>query len=382
MIFISLTVSVNAETVGVSYMSENDTVISDSLAHFTKSQDVANDVKMKKPSWFKRAYLFMDRVLSPPRDTNYVDTQDNYNWCAEVQVTSRFEMYQVDAGDKFNLRVSPKVRTRVGPFFGWRFAFFGYNIDLKSVFLNKDDIDLGASIYSAAFGLDLFYRRVGGNYNVNSLDVNGKDYSYLLMGEPFDGINLGMTRISFYYVLNYKRFSHQAAYSQANRQLKSAGSTILGVSYAHNRMTLDWEKLSNKINSNDLNVDFNSNTLYGMQKNDEISLTAGYAYNWVFSKNWLLGSELTASLGYLLQHIHSKDKVEEDTESETIFKTLENFSKKNIAFNGTMRFCLLYNNGPWFVGTQAYLFYYQHGNGVMMTRNLLGTAYVYVGFNF
>ena len=64
-------------------------------------------------------------------------------------------------------------RTRVGPFFGWRFAFLGYNIDLQSVFMNSDDTDLSASIYSAAFGLDLFYRRVGGNYNVRNLIIDG-----------------------------------------------------------------------------------------------------------------------------------------------------------------------------------------------------------------
>lgn len=41
-----------------------------------------------------------------------------------------------------------------------------------------------------------------------------------------------------------------------------------------------------------------------------------------------------------------------------------------------------HNNGPWFAGTQTILFYYQYGNGAVMTRNLLGSVYVYVGCNF
>ena len=77
--------------------------------------------------------------------------------------------------------------------------------------MNSDDTDLSASVYSAAFGLDLFYRRVGGNYNIKNLMINGEDYTQLLQNKAFDGIKVGMTRISFYYVLNYKHFSHQAA---------------------------------------------------------------------------------------------------------------------------------------------------------------------------
>ena len=345
---------------------------------------VANDtLPKKKLNWFKRAYMFADRVLSPPRDTNYVDTQQQYNWCAEVQLSGRFEQFQLDAGDDFNLRVTPKWRTRIGPFFGWRFAFLGYNIDLKSIFLNDDDTDLSASIYSAAFGLDLFYRRVGGNYNVKNLTIKGKDYSPLLHDHPFDGIKVGMTRLSFYYVMNYKHFSHQAAYSQANRQLRSAGSPIVGISYAHNRMSMDWDKFANMVS--DINkTEYTSNTLYGQQKNDEFSLTGGYGYNWVFAKNWLAGAELTGSLGYLLQHTatKTKDYSEEENEQGNFIKSFEDFSKKNIAFNGTLRMVVLYNNGPWFFGTQGYLFYYQYGNGLMMTRNMLGSVYLYVGFNF
>lgn len=367
----ALTASAQADSVSADCISSDSLIVCDTVASAMMPK--------KKPNWFKRAYNFAEKIFSPERDTLYVDTQDQYNWCAEVQLTSRFEMFQLDAGDDFTIKVSPKIRTRVGPFFGWRFAFLGYNIDLKSVFMNSDDTDLSASIYSAAFGLDLFYRRVGGNYNVRNLIIDGVDYSKLLEGKPFDGIKVGMTRISFYYVTNYKHFSHQAAYSQANRQLRSAGSPIFGLSYAHNRMSMNWEKLAELVNTD--NSEYTSNTLYGTQKNDEFSLTGGYGYNWVFAKNWLAGAELTGSIGYLLQHTNADIKRSEK-ESYSFLNTLESFTRKNIAFNGTMRVAVLYNNGPWFVGTQGYLFYYQYGNGVAMTRNLLGSAYLYVGYNF
>ena len=352
----------------------------DTLRMNAIAQDSLSNKDKKKKNFFVKAYYFFDRILSPPRDSSYIDVQ-NYNWCAEVQLTNRFELLDLDGGSEFRLTVAPKVRTRVGPFFGWRFAFLGYNIDIKSIFLNNDDMDLGGSVYSSAFGLDLFYRRVGGNYNIRRLTIKGTDYSSLLKGEPFDGINMGMTRISFYYITNYKHYSHQAAFSQTNRQLRSAGSLILGGAYAHNRCTIDWQDLANTINERN-NQEYPTYEGFGYMKNDEISLTAGYGYNWVFSKNWLAAGEITGSLGYLIQNNSLRGNVNTKSSDMDILDYLDNFRRKYMCFNSTVRLAILWNNGPWFAGTQGIAFYYQHGNEQITSRNILGTVYVYVGFNF
>lgn len=357
---VALTVSAQNDTVSVTLL--------DSLSYDT--------VPKKRANWLVRAYRFCDRVLSPQRDSNYIDVQ-NYNWCAELQLTNRIETYEIDAGDEMDIRLSPEPRTRIGPFFGWRWAFLGYNFDLKSLFINGDDTDLGGSVYSAAFGLDLFYRRVGGNYKIQKFRALGTDYSDLLEGRQIDGINIGMTRVSFYYILNYKRYSHQAAFSQTNRQLRSAGSPIIGASYAHNRFIVDNEKIAA-----DMRPFITAGTLPQTAqsiKNDEFSLTGGYAYNWVFAKNWLAAGELTGSFGYLLHH---SDTEEPKESGGSVLNQIDYFYRKNIAFNGNMRLAVLYNNGPWFAGTQGIFFYYQYGNGSVMTRNFLGSLYVYVGCNF
>lgn len=347
-----------------------DSVVIDSV----QDNIMVDGIAYKKKNWFVKAYDFCDRILSPERDSNYIDIQ-NYNWCAEVQLTSRFEQYEVDAENEFHLKLSPHWRTRIGPFFGWRWAFLGYNFDLKSLFINSEDTDLGGSVYSAAFGLDLFYRRVGGNYNIRELAYGGNDYSDLVKGKTFKGIKIGMSRISFYYILNYKQYSHQAAFSQTHRQLRSAGSPILGFSYAHNSVSLDWEKLGSVITSS-LDADKPPKVFQNI-KNDEYSVTGGYAYNWVFAKNWLAAGEITESLGYLRHHSDVKDE-----RHSSILNQIDSFYRKNIAFNSNLRIALLWNNGPWFAGTQTLLFYYQYGNGSVMTHNLLGSVYFYVGWNF
>lgn len=349
--------------------------LQDSLTLLSQKDSIPVAPKPKKQNIFKRIYYFCDRIFSPPRDSNYIQVQD-YNWCGEVQLTNRFEMYEIDNGSDFFLRVAPKVRTRVGPFFGWRFAFFGYNIDIKSLF-NHEDIDLSGSIYSSAFGIDLFYRRVGGNYNIKRLIVNDTNYSTDLKDLPFDGINVGMSRINFYYVTNYKKYSHQAAFSQTNRQLRSAGSLLLGAAYAHNRITVDWERLTNVINTT-YNTHLPTNVITGNQKNNEITFTAGYGYNWVFSRNWLAAGELTGGIGVLFHHADSQ----KPESTSDIFKSLNNFANSYLAFNGNARLAILWNNGPWFCGAQGVFFYYQSGNGKVINRNLLGTTYVYVGYNF
>lgn len=357
-------------------MERADTLVADSAVTDSMATEARPDtaVVRKKDSWLVRAYRFCDRVLSPERDSNYIDVQ-NYNWCAELQLTSRFEVYEIDAENSFHLKLSPHWRTRIGPFFGWRWAFLGYNFDLKSIFINSEDTDLGGSVYSAAFGLDLFYRRVGGNYNIREFSYGGNDYSDILRDKTVNGIRIGMTRVSFYYILNYKRYSHQAAFSQTNRQLRSAGSPILGFSYAHNSVALDWEKLNASVVSG-ANIATLPN-MFQTIKNDEYSLTGGYAYNWVFAKNWLAAGEITGSLGYLIHHSDVKDE-----QHSSLLDQIDSFYRKNIAFNSSLRLALLWNNGPWFAGTQSILFSYQYGNGSVMTRNLMGSVYLYVGCNF
>ena len=370
-----MTLTLSAQTDSVRVNMSNDSIGMDTLVADTMQADT---LRKKKPNIFKRVYNFLDRVFSPPRDLKYIDVQDYYNWCGMVQLTTRFEVYQLDAGEEdFILRLSPKPRTRIGPFFGWRFAFFGYNIDLKSIFMNSDDTDLAASIYSAAFGADLFYRRVGGNYNINKLKVRNVDMTPSLKGQPFDGVQMGMTRISLYYIPNYKHYSHQAAFSQTHRQLISAGSMIFGVSYAHNRCTIDWSKLTEMVNSINNTDQYKNVVLSGNQKNDEFALTCGYGYNWVFAKNWLLGLEITGSLGYLNQHVDAEMK-----ENTSFLENIDAQIRKNIAFDGTTRLALVYNSGPIYTGMQSVCFYYQHGNGVMMSRNLIASLYAFVGYNF
>ena len=177
-----------------------------------------------------------------------------------------------------------------------------------------------------------------------------------------------MTRISFYYVLNYKRFSHQAAYSQSNRQLRSAGSPIIGISYSHNKMGMDWDKFANMVS--DINkIEYTSNTLYGKQKNDEFSFSGGYGYNWVFAKNWLLGASLSLALAYKWS-------------SGDTNQPADDFSFKNINLDGVGRLGIVWNNTKWYYGANAIIHSYNYSKPRFSANNVFGSLNIYCGFNF
>lgn len=368
MVIMMLTVSVSAVTVSVVDTLRHDTVA------VLPNQEVSDTLRyVPKKKWFSKVVSAIGGLLAPERDSTYIDLLPQYNWSAEAQITQRFEQYALTSGDNLSVKASPRVRTCFGPFFGWRWVFLGYNFDINSLFLNNDDTDISASIYSPAFGLDLFHRRVGGSYYLHELKYQGIDYTNLIKGKAFDGIRNGMTRVSFYYIFNHKRYSHQAAFNQTNRQIKSAGSPIAGLAYAHNRVSIDWEKLGELIEPEYDSYE-DTEGLFNWQKNDEISLIGGYAYSWVFAKNWLAAGEVMGSVGYLVNNLGKSEKPE--IGGKTLSRT------KNIAFNGNARIALLYNNGPWFAGTQGVFFYYRYGNGRITNRDLLGCIYVYVGCNF
>ena len=75
-------------------------------------------------------------------------------------------------------------------------------------------------------------------------------------------------------------------------------------------------------------------------------------------------------------------KLQDPNQGKDIFKSINNFANSYLAFNANARIAILWNNGPWFSGVQGVFFYYQSGNGKVVNRNILGTTYVFLGFNF
>lgn len=310
-------------------------------------------------------------------DTAYIEPQ-HYNWSLMGQATFNYDYYILRSAEGQTVTFAPDIIAKVGPFFGWRWIFLGYTFDLKNIGLGsggaKREIDF--SIYSSQIGVDLFYRRTGSDYKIRTSHLGDGIDTERLRNVDFDGLKVGITGINAYYIFNHNRFSYPAAFAQSTIQKISCGSWMLGGGYTHHSLNLDYEKLQqtvdNQIGNDKVKID--SSLMYSSVKYDDISVSLGYGYNWVFAKNWLFASSLSAALAY-------KNATSQMT-TEGMKKAERNFDLKNFNVDGIIRLGLVYNNMDWYAGSSLIVHAYNYNKARFATNNIFGNLNVYVGFNF
>ena len=155
---------------------------------------------------------------------------------------------------------------------------------------NKATVSLGASYLGYSLSLSVNPAKLMGKYRDNELYFKsyGKRFGFDLTyqdAKNFSGWHDhdGMERINLpegilavktlnvnlYYCFNHRRFSYPAAFSQSYIQRRSAGSFLLALSGQGQNTTLEWEQPMKL-------------------KMTNVALGAGYAYNFVPGRGWLL----------------------------------------------------------------------------------------------
>ena len=326
----------------------------------------------KKMSWLRRTIRGFSYI-----DENYVEPQ-HYNWSAMVQATHTYDYYRIGTTgpSSQSIWLSPTPNLKVGPYFGWRWIFLGYTFDLKRVDVGIKELkqEFDFSIYSAQIGADIYYRRTGSDYKIRSLDLGPNINTDALKGEPFDGVSVSITGVNLYYIFNHQRFSYPAAFAQSTIQKISCGSWMVGVEYTRNSLEFDHNKLQNMIDDRlgpgvaklDSGMMFNSVEYYNS------SASVGYAYNWVFKRNWLFCASLSLALAYKRARGDAAD------EKKRRFQ----FDINNVNIDGIGRFALVYNNMRWYAGASAIVRAYNYRQARFAANNIFGNLNIYVGLNF
>lgn len=314
-------------------------------------------------------------------DTAYIEPQ-RYNYAAMLQNTNTYEMYRISNRRHQTLQLSPRMGWRVGPYFGWRWIFLGYTIDVTHLKGGNKRKEFDLSLYSNQLGIDLFYRTTGDDYHIQrftATTASNIDFAPL-RGLNYNGLEANIRGFNLYYITNHKRFSYPAAYSQSTRQLRSAGSPILGIGYMHQKLDMDWVVLQNiiaqQMGRTVLKEVLGSDSTGWSRthvKYDNFSVSGGYAYNWVFAKNFLLNVSLSASLAYL--HTISET-------AKTKVSTFDDFNFNKFTIDGITRMGLVYNTSRWYAGASAIFHAYNYHEKTFSTNNIFGNVNVYVGFNF
>ncbi len=333
-----------------------------------------NDSIIVKKNFWKKTW---DGALNIVKEFNHVDTAyiepQHYKFTTTLMSTYFFEAYSIRSKNGQRIDFAPEARIKVGPYIGWSVLFWGYTVDLAYISANKKK-ELDLSVYTSMVGVDFFHRNSGSDYKIRSLDLNDDNPYDSISGIPFDGLNVSITGLNAYYIPNHRKFSYPAAFSQSTCQRRSAGSFMFGGGYTRHSLKMDGQKLKNAVERAMPGTAerLDSGLLLKDIKYTDISLSAGYGYNWVFSTNWLLSVSLSAALGY--KHATGERAVD--------FSLLKDFSFTNFNFDGVGRFGLIWNNSKWYFGAYSIVHSYNYRKSQFHTNNYFGNVNVYIGFNF
>ena len=320
-LFLFLSLSLQAQTEG------RDTLMNDSLQ--------ADSVVPAQPSAFKRAIKkFMN---FSDFDTLYI-SPNRYNYALMTTHFSSFEYYSVTSNlpQPQKLSFSPNPHNKIGLYFGWRWIFLGWSVDVDDIYRKTNRRNKGTE-----FDLSL--------YSSNS--------------ENFNGIKVDIRGLNLYYIFNNRKFSYPAAFSQSTNQRRNAGSFIAGFSISKHNLEFDYTELPDFILET-MNPGMKVNNI----KYTNANISFGYAYNWVFARNCLACLSLTPAIAYKASDVDA-----ETHEGKTWYG--------NFNLDFLIRAGVVYNNGKYFVGTSFVGKNYNYHRNNFSLDNGFGTLQVYVGFN-
>lgn len=344
------------------------------MAVFSLTVVAENDSIPRKRSFARKA---LDGVVGIAKefnnfDTTYIEPQ-HYKFTATLMSTYSFEQYSISSQSGQEVTFSPEARIKIGPYIGWSLLFWGYTFDLGYISTNTKR-QISMSVYTTMLGLDFFWKKTGTDYMIRSWNPGDGEEKIDLKGVPFDGLNVSITGLNAYYIFNHRKFSYPAAFNQSTCQRKSAGSWMLGAGYTQHTLNLDHHKLQHTLEEAlpDMSEKIDSGMMFDKIKYTDVSLSLGYGYNWVFSRNWLFAASLSAAIGYK----HSSGNIA----NELLF--FKDFSFSNINFDGVGRVGFIWNDSKWYFGSYGVIHSYNYSKSQFKTNNYFGNVYVYVGVNF
>ena len=363
---------------------ETDTVTLGTLFNKSMFRSYANDSLMRsrhKKTFFHRVGDVFTRFFREfdNIDTAYIEPQ-HYNYTVMLQNTNTYEEYSISNKDGQRISFAPDPTLRLGPYLGWRWVFLGYTFDLKHISFTSDHSskkELDLSLYSSMLGIDLFWRQTGNDYHVQRMRLPDDIDTSPMRKVDFDGLKSSIKGFNLYYIFNHRRFSYPAAYSQSTVQRKSAGSLLLGIGYTKHSLEMDWDKLTTLTEKylgkrDDGTALIDSALTFSKVNYSDFSVSCGYAYNWVFAKNWLFNASLSVGVAY--------NQSKSDNKSGRF--ELMDFSFKNLNLDGIGRFGVVWNNTKWYAGSSVIIHSYNYKKEMFSTNNSFGSLNIYVGVNF
>ena len=211
-----------------------------------------------------------DSVLSTHYSKGYIDTtyvtRPKTKWTIKARFNfsgAKIESEGMENGQHFKSEMTADYKSTISV----AVSYLGFSVSMAlnpAKLMGKyNDYELNINSYGKRFGWDFIYQDAKNFTGWH--DHEGMERVEL----PADMLSVKTLNLNAYYAFNSHRFSYPAAFSQSYIQRRSAGSFLLAASAMGQHAELDWEK----------KMDL---------KMTNIALGAGYGYNYVPFKGWLM----------------------------------------------------------------------------------------------
>ena len=339
-----------------------------------------DSLQQDEQNFFQRLNKKIDVILRSfsEKDTNYIEPQ-KFDFTVMAQHTQVYQYTKVTADNGHTLTLSPDVVFKIGPYFGWKWLFLGYTLDVKNLFKSSEGTYIDLSFYSNQVGLDFYYIDNGSNFKIRHFDIGNDIDTSPLNGLPMEGLSERSRGFNVYYILNHHKFSYPAAFSQSTRQKRSAASAMAGVGYSHHTFKIGYDKFIEQVTDNvpELNESIGRSFFGGDEINGvdyrSFTVSGGWGYNHVFTPCLLAGGSLMGGVSY---------NVTESEYRSGFYNVMKNISIMNVSLDFTVRLGLVYNTSKWFTGFSAIMHNYNYKTKYFRTNNFYGTLNIYGGFYF
>jgi hypothetical protein len=212
-------------------------------------------------------------------DTTYIVKFDQ-EFAAKISMTQKLASLSHENNSNLNLEYMANNPFAIGAGLSWQ--GMGVNISKAINYTDKKkgktkSFDFQYHYYGKKVTFDLFVQ----NYKGFFLENRKENYTL------FPDMKFTRYGVFGQYVFNGNKFSYRAAFDQSEIQLRSAGSLLLGGGAYYT-----------KINYED-GISFH-------EKMYQIGPSIGYAYTYVFSKNYFVTGSFTPGLSFNFEDLNSK----------------------------------------------------------------------------
>ena len=215
--------------------------------------------------------LFRSRYQRADVDSDYI-SRPQTKWTIVGRLKGSGAVIQtkaVEDGSLFESEIKSDYKSTLSAGVSYLGASISLAINPAKLLGKYHDYELNFQSYGKKIGFDISYQDANKFKGWRQLD--GQDRVNI----PKDLLKLRILNINAFYVFNNRRFSYPAAFAHSYLQKRSAGSLMFAVSGQGQHGKTKEDNSSER----DFHMDF---------KMTNIGIGAGYGYNYVPAKGWLL----------------------------------------------------------------------------------------------